>query len=88
MAEGRWGGGDRLAGGSTGVCEPARSRRARGCGVGRVLWGGTGDWEMGATEVVGCGKRLEQVQRAGQGQALQKRSCREEGAGALAPGTP
>ena len=42
-----------------------------------------GDWglENGCHRSGGCGERLEQVPRAGQGQAVQKRSCREEGVG-------
>ena len=87
MAEGLVGRGKLrgLQGAATGVCEPAKNRRAHGCGVGRVMWG---DWGLGNGCHIsrGCSERLEQVPRAGQGQAVQKRSCREEGVGALAPG--
>jgi len=49
-----------------------------------------GDWGLGngCHRSGGCGERLEQVPRAGQGQAVQKRSCREEGVGALPLGAP
>ena len=76
-----------LRGAATGVCEPAKNRRARGCEVGGIM---LGDWGLGngCHRSGGCGERLEQVPRAGQGQAVQKRSCREEGVGALPLGAP
>lgn len=54
-AGGRGAGGGKLRdlrGATTGVCEPAKNRRACGCEL-EGFCGETGDWEMGATEVGG-----------------------------------
>lgn len=65
-----------LRGAATGVQEPTKNRRNRGCRAGRVMWG---DWGLGNGAKEGGEEMrdwrvfyLEQVQRAGQGQANQK----------------